>query len=68
MRNTLLDLSEKIEPRVVDAVAAVSAAAEQLGIPCFVIGAAAGGSRSADEILSLLQAVARGFSEIAERA
>ncbi len=41
MKNTLLDLSGKIEPRVVDAVAAVVATAEQLGIPCLIVGAAA---------------------------
>ncbi len=41
MRNTLLDLSGKIEPRIVDAVGAVEAAAERLSIPCLIVGAAA---------------------------
>ncbi len=41
MKSTLLDLSEKIEPTVIDAIAAVATVAEQLGIPFLIVGAAA---------------------------
>jgi len=41
MNSTLLDLSEKVDTAVVDAVAAVSRAANQVGVPCLIVGAAA---------------------------
>ena len=41
MNGTSLDLSEKVDRTVVDTVAAVSSAAEHLGIQFFIVGAAA---------------------------
>jgi len=40
MNSTLLDLSGKVDPKIVDAVSAVSKAAEHLGIPFLIVGAA----------------------------
>jgi predicted nucleotidyltransferase len=41
MNGTLLDLSKKVDPAVVDVVAAVSGVAKLLGIPFLIVGAAA---------------------------
>ena len=41
MKGILLDLSRKVDQTIVEAVAAVSSVAEQLGVPVLIVGAAA---------------------------